>query len=106
MIEKVLFSHGFHIDRAFKQDWTGIPLDHPALFVNLTDPTANAFTAYVSWNGATEVNYWQLATGSVSNALTVSQTVPKNGFETLLTGSGNLLLVTALASNVSEFFLT
>jgi hypothetical protein len=67
--------------RAFMFDWTGNPvLRELALVVN--SGGSGAFTAYASWNGATEVASWEVAAGTSSSSLQTVATVPKAGFET------------------------
>lgn len=82
--------------RVFKQSWTGYPLTSPSLAVNST-------SAYVSWNGATEVASWTLMGGTSESAATtvLSANVTKSGFETAipLTGSDTYLAVAAMGSD-------
>ena len=51
------------MDRAFRFNWTGSFTEVPS--INVT--TSPSTIIYASWNGATEVNYWQLF-GSTSEA--------------------------------------
>ena len=53
---------------------------------------------YASWNGTTETAAWQLLTGRTKTALKPISTVPKSGFETVLTPPANarFAAVTAL----------
>ncbi len=64
--------------RAFRFPWVGRPTDRPSL-------GARAGALYASWNGATEVASWQLLEGGSASDLRRSQTVPRTGFETVLT---------------------
>jgi len=64
--------------RAFRFPWVGRPTDRPSL-------GARAGVLYASWNGATEVASWQLLEGGSAPDLRRSQTVPRTGFETVLT---------------------
>jgi hypothetical protein len=61
--------------RAYRFPWHGHPTDRPKVVV--ADDTA-----YVSWNGATEVARWRVLSGPSASRLTPLQTVRKNGFET------------------------
>jgi hypothetical protein len=61
--------------RAYRFAWHGQPRDRPAVAVA-------GDTAYVSWNGATDVVRWQVLAGPASGRLKPVQTVAKNGFET------------------------
>ncbi|KAI0155096.1 Arylsulfotransferase-domain-containing protein [Xylariaceae sp. FL1272] len=61
--------------RVYKFDWVGQPLWQPsAAFVD--------GTAYISWNGATEVKQWVLYGGDTPLTLTNQTVVDKRGFET------------------------
>jgi Arylsulfotransferase (ASST) len=63
--------------RAFRFVWHGEPDDPPALAVT-------AQTAYVSWNGATDLAHWRLLVGEANDDLKVVRTVLKHGFETAI----------------------
>ena len=68
--------------RAFRFPWVGRPTELPAIALDLSDP--GALTAYVSWNGATEVGSWELMGGGTPATLTPLASAPRNGFETAL----------------------
>ncbi len=78
--------------RVYRFVWHGHPTDRPALVVR------NG-TAYVSWNGATEVARWRLLAGNASGSINAVRTVPKNGFETAIAigSSKRFLAVQAIA---------
>lgn len=61
--------------RAYRFTWDGRPTDRPAVVI--ADDTA-----YVSWNGATEVARWRVLSGPSAGRLTTLETVAKDGFET------------------------
>ncbi|WP_424346481.1 arylsulfotransferase family protein [Kocuria sp. CH-021] len=61
--------------RAYAAQWTGTPAEPPALVVD-------GDSAYVSWNGATEVAQWRLLAGADEAAATEHAVVDKDGFET------------------------
>jgi hypothetical protein len=63
------FGQGSDSYRAFRFPWLGRPLDRPAVVVE-------GRTAYVSWNGATEVAAWRVAGPDLR--------VRKRGFETAI----------------------
>jgi hypothetical protein len=67
--------------RAFRLPWTGRPAAPPKLAVQRR---AGIWTAYASWNGATEVASWELSTGATPADLQPAAVVPKRGFETEL----------------------
>jgi Arylsulfotransferase (ASST) len=63
--------------RAYRFPWVGRPTNGPAIVVR-------SDTAYVSWNGATQVTAWRLLAGAVADDLTVVRTVRNRTFETKL----------------------
>lgn len=83
--------------RAYKMDWVGTPYWDPDLLLEGLNVTAKAkkaggskVTAYVSWNGATEVKSWTVrASSSKTSARTTKGTTVlvqsvRTGFETTL----------------------
>ncbi|KAK4546296.1 hypothetical protein LTR36_001973 [Oleoguttula mirabilis] len=64
--------------RAFKQPWVGCPKTKPVV---VAESSSNGTTVYVSWNGATEVEAWEVYGGNATD-LTCLKTVLKEGFET------------------------
>jgi hypothetical protein len=66
--------------RRFK--WTGRPSQRPKLASH--PARARRRRLYASWNGATEVAYWQLRVGETAGRLKAARTVPRRGFETEL----------------------
>ena len=68
--------------RLFKQEWRGTPSTKPSLFVK---PAADKYacrSAYVSWNGATDVKSWKVYEGSDRRSLDYVGSVGNKGFET------------------------
>jgi hypothetical protein len=65
--------------RAYRFVWTGLPAAPPAVALRTS---AGKVTAYVSWNGATQVVRWRVLGGSDPDALKTLASVAKNGFET------------------------
>jgi hypothetical protein len=97
------FSAGADSYRAYKLPWVGVPLERPALAVK-TDRRGRV-TAYVSWNGATDVVRWAIFAHSDSGDRLVAA-APRRGFETRI-DLGHLLSrqVFALAYNADgDFF--
>jgi len=83
--------------RSFRQAWSGRPATSPALAVSRDRSSARA-TAYVSWNGATEVTHWRIEAGARHGDIRTVGVVPRRGFETAVnlgTGEG-YVAVTAL----------
>lgn len=71
--------------RAFRAPWIGKPTGPPALV------SAHG-SAYVSWNGATEVTSWRLVEDGRE-----TQTVPRTGFETQLHPAATTKRATVIA---------
>jgi hypothetical protein len=67
--------------RAFRLPWSGQPAEAPAIAV-LGD--AGSRTVYASWNGATEVDRWQLLAGVPGEAPQPVSSTPAVGFESAL----------------------
>lgn len=67
--------------RVLRSVWTGAPAGRPAVVVERTGGTP---TAFVSWNGATEVTHWRVRSGDEAHALEPQRVVPRRGFETAI----------------------
>jgi hypothetical protein len=80
--------------RAFRFRWVGRPTTPPTVVAS----GSGQVTAWVSWNGATEVRQWRLLAGSSRSALEPVTTVGKGGFETRIRArvGGGFLAVEAL----------
>jgi hypothetical protein len=80
--------------RGYRFPWHGRPVDKPVMVV--ADETA-----YVSWNGATDVARWQVLSGPSAGNLKPLTTVAKNGFETpiRLSKSSAFYAVKAIGGN-------
>jgi outer membrane protein assembly factor BamB len=76
--------------RAFRFPWTGRPATRPAVAVR-------DGTAYVSWNGATEVAFWQLLAGDDEGSLEPVTKARRQGFETAIRLGGDAKLVAVRA---------
>lgn len=63
--------------RAYRFRWAGRPVQPPSVAVA-------GGKLYVSWNGSTAVERWQLLVGARKNALRPAGVVTKNGFETAI----------------------
>jgi len=66
--------------RAFRFPWVARPTEPPAIALDLSEP--GTLTAFVSWNGATEVASWELLGGGTPATLTPLASAPRDGFET------------------------
>lgn len=80
--------------RAYRLPWQGKPVDKPAIAVK-------GDKVYVSWNGATNVDRWQVLIGDGDN-LTAAATAQKKGFETAIAidrSAGKMIAVRALGAN-------
>lgn len=69
--------------RAFRFPWKGKPEDGPALAAE--SGPEDEVTLYASWNGATEVASWQVLSGPDLGGLESVGSVPRKGFETVIT---------------------
>ena len=85
--------------RAFRFPWSGHPSDNPAVAVE--QGPDDKVTIYVSWNGATEVESWQVLAGSTPNQLKPVGSAPRRGFETTVTVSTAEPYVAVQAKNAS-----
>jgi Arylsulfotransferase (ASST) len=80
--------------RAYKAEWSGAPLDQPALGLRVDGGNV---VVSASWNGATEVARWRARAGGQPGALTQAAEGPRTGFETTLTVPGTPEYVVAEA---------
>ncbi len=92
-------------DRALRAHWDGMPLTQPSVAVRRR---AGRTTLYVSWNGATQVRYWQVyagsSIGSLNGAIGVGEIIAfalRGGFQTAIPVSvgGPLFEVQALGAD-------
>ncbi|GAA6006543.1 arylsulfotransferase family protein [Rhodotorula paludigena] len=82
--------------RAFKQTWHGYPLTNPTIAVN-------GSSAFVSWNGATDVASWTLLGGTSESGVTNEvSTLAKSGFETEIANIGETYSYLAAAAVASD----
>src|SRR5829696_416734 len=66
--------------RAFRFPWSGHPTEEPAVaHEQLSDEKVKL---YASWNGATEVESWEVLSGEHPGRLVPLGSVPRDGFET------------------------
>jgi hypothetical protein len=70
--------------RAFRESWSGLPAQAPAMALRGSPGSA---TAYASWNGATDVGSWQLLAGAGEDRLAVVARARTAGFETAVRGT-------------------
>jgi hypothetical protein len=83
--------------RVYRLRWQGAPATTPALAAS---NSGSSTTVYASWNGATRVASWRVLGGKTASGLSVIRSVPKRGFETVLTVNGQpYVAVQALAAN-------
>src|ERR671913_1492212 len=68
--------------RAFRLPWSGTPSDQPACVAERT--SENELELYASWNGATEVESWEVLVGPHPGQLESVGSVPRDGFETAM----------------------
>lgn len=65
--------------RVYRSPWVGKPKTKPSV---VACPEKGTTAVYTSWNGATDVESWEICVGSDGDSLEVAQTIPRNGFET------------------------
>jgi hypothetical protein len=80
--------------RAYKAEWTGEPLDQPAL--GLAVEGGNVVVS-MSWNGSTKVAKWRARAGGQPRELSQAIETGRTGFETRLTVPGTPEYVVAEA---------
>src|SRR5215203_5985550 len=68
--------------RAFRFPWSGHPIEDPT--VALEQLSAEKVKLYASWNGATEVESWEVLAGPRLGRLESIGAVPRDGFETAM----------------------
>jgi len=78
--------HGGENYRALRFEWVGRPDERPVY--------ANGFA---SWNGATELAAWRLASGPSASPLRAGPAVPRTGFETELRAPRSAAFASAIA---------
>ena len=88
--------------RAYKVDWTGVPLDQPALGLHVDN--GNVIVS-ASWNGSTKVSRWRARSGTQPGALTAAVEGDRSGFETTITVQGTPEYVVAEALDAKGNFL-
>ncbi len=71
--------------RAFIANWSGEPLERPAISAQSTQ--GGGTTVYASWNGSTKLVSWTIYAGSSFNSLKSIGTVRRTDFETAATTS-------------------
>jgi hypothetical protein len=97
MLFDALLGRDYESYRAFRLPWSGSPADTPAIAVT---GEAGERTAHASWNGATEVERWQLLAGERADTLAAVSSVRARGFESALptTADGPYFAVRALGA--------
>ena len=74
--------------RAFRYQWVGRPTGRPSTAIYRG-------RLYASWNGATQIAYWQLLAGPMISAMRATRTVPRQDFETSLPAPRHAWIVDA-----------
>jgi Arylsulfotransferase (ASST) len=75
MLLDLRFGNGADSYRAFRFRWSGRPISRPSVALHRG-------RVFFSWNGATNVNWWQILGGGDPRRLQIVRTVRKRGFET------------------------
>src|SRR5829696_1380312 len=68
--------------RAFRSPWSGHPSEAPV--VTVEQGPDDKVKLYASWNGATEVESWEVLAGELPGQLESVGSVPRDGFETAM----------------------
>src|SRR5215213_7992750 len=68
--------------RAFRFPWRGYPTDRPAVAAKRI--SEDEVEVYANWNGATEVESWEVLAGSRPDGLEPLGSIPRDGFETAI----------------------
>jgi hypothetical protein len=77
------FPYGDYSYRAYRFPWTGHPVTRPALAV--AAGSGGATSLYASWNGSTDMAFWQPLAGSTPTSLSpAGRRVPWGNFETTI----------------------
>ena len=79
MLFDALLGHKYQSYRAFRLPWRGRPAEAPAIAVSAG---VGQRTIHASWNGATEIERWQLLAGESAAALAPVSSIRTQGFET------------------------
>src|SRR5215217_3952321 len=85
--------------RYFRYEWSGYPTDRPACVAERT--SENDVRVYASWNGATEIESWEVLAGAHPGKLEPLGSVPRNGCETALVAQTSHRYVAARAKDRS-----
>jgi Arylsulfotransferase (ASST) len=80
LLLNVRFPLGGESYRAFRFAWSGYPDDDPTVVVE--QGPDDKVTLYASWNGATEIETWEVLAGPRPGRLKSVGSVPRDGFET------------------------
>lgn len=67
--------------RVYREPWSAQPSEAPVIAARTSAGTA---AVYASWNGATDVAFWQLLSGTSAGHLSAVSRTPKSGFETVI----------------------
>ena len=73
--------------RVFRFPWDGVPAESPRAAV-VGNGTLGQVTVYASWNGATDVDAYEVYAGPTSQEMSMITTVPRSGFETSVALAG------------------
>ncbi|KUI65872.1 hypothetical protein VM1G_02160 [Cytospora mali] len=78
--DKDLYGPGFASYRLYKSEWKGCPDGLPK--VAACKRNQDQMNIYMSWNGATEVKYWNLYSEKEGKVTLIQGNITKTGFET------------------------
>jgi hypothetical protein len=76
------YGSGAYSYRAFRFPWSAWPASDPDIYLEKSG--AQRTTVYTSWNGATDVAFWEVLAGKSRAAFDVVATASPTGFETAI----------------------
>ena len=82
--------------RAYRLPWVGRPKTPPSVFA-CKDKASDETLVYMSWNGATEHQCWDVFAGNSSSRLSLATQKEKTGFETMTKITGQFSFIRAEA---------
>jgi hypothetical protein len=89
--------------RLFKQEWNATPSTKPSLFVEAAADKYACRSAYVSWNGATDIEAWKVYEGHDEGALVYVGSVAHKGFETTFVVGSPAVQVSSVLTGGKEY---
>lgn len=88
--------------RGYKSPWVGLPKKRPSIYTCNSEDDQTM--VYMSWNGATEHEEWNVFAGESEDSLELVNKVRKSGFETVVSvpGSPSFIRAEACGSGITS----